>query len=177
MKIDEILNEINSLSDEYKQKILAELRKVSEEKYNSQIRENVNAKRKDVGKCYCEDKRPKNGMFPKMKKYYKIISERSNNDNYVSALIFYEHPLYWFDYKSSAIGRPGDYFLGNFDFYGFYVDDIWNRTLNTMEEITNDEYNTAARKHTDELLGLNWSADHYRFGGKLPTDQDWEISK
>ena len=43
-----------------------------------------------------------------------------------------------------------------------------------MEEITNDEYNTAARKYTDELLELKWSADHYRFGGKLPTDLDWE---
>lgn len=177
MEIDEILNEINSLSDEHKQKILTALRKTNQEKEDTTIRENVNANRKYVGKCYCEDRCSKNGMFPIMRKYYKIISERATYDNYVSALIFYEHPLYWFDYKCSAIGRPGDYFLGNFDFYGFYVDDILTQKLSVMEEITNDEFNSAARKHTDELLGLNWSADHYRFGGKLPTDSDWEISK
>lgn len=177
MEIDTILNEINNLSGEQKQKVLSELSRANREKENNQIREAVNANKKYVGKYYCEYEHPKSGMFPIMRKYYKIISERSSNNYWVSALTFYEHPLYWFDYNSSAIGRPGDYFLGNFDFYGFYVDDIMSKTLDLMEEITEDEFNSAARKYTEELLGLTWKADHYRYGGKLPTDPDWEINK
>lgn len=43
-----------------------------------------------------------------------------------------------------------------------------------MIEISTEEYNAAMNKYIEELQSMNWVADHYRFGGKMPSDPDWE---
>ena len=130
--------------------------------------------KKYVGKYYVMRVKPQGGMFPEMNRYYKVISYQSSNEYHVEALAFDEHPTYFFDYHSSMIGEPGDYFLGNFDFEGFNVEDIFAQTLlMSAKEISEEEYWTAAEKYLSELRETPWYADHYRCGGKLPTDPGW----
>lgn len=79
---------------------------------------------------------------------------------------------------------PGDYFLGKYEFDSIQVEDfgafVWlkkdgaNLFINDMTEISAEEYNAAMNKYIEELQSINWVADHYRFGGKLPSDPDWE---
>ena len=131
-------------------------------------------KNKDlVGRCFYRYESP--GLFPKMKKYYKIISYQSTNEYRVECLTFYEHPTYWFNYKSHLAQQPGDYYLGSFDFSTFRVEDEMARYFLNEDfiEISLDEYNEAIISHAKELVEMPWCANHYRYGNKLPTDPDW----
>ena len=46
-----------------------------------------------------------------------------------------------------------------------------------IEIITEEEYNEAMNKYIERLQKLNWPADHYRYGNKMPTDEEWERKK
>ena len=153
-----------------------------------------------VGKCFKKRVKPHSGMFPEMWRYYKVISYQSSDQYRVECLEFDEHPTYWFDHQSSALGMPGDYYLGSFDFYGFWTEDVManelldtvgNRSMTVMLDgkeitlpqrdkytaITLEEYNNAMMNYTQELSELPWYAEHYRLGGKLPTDEGWETRR
>lgn len=126
-----------------------------------------------VGKCYKIIKAKPHNMFPEMNRYFKVISEQSENECRVECLVFDEHPTYWFSYQSSKAGFPGDYYLGSFDFESIYTEDIMVSSLKSMTKISLEEYNKAMRRYIEELITLPWHAEHYRFGGKMPTDPDW----
>ena len=142
----------------------------------------VSSHKSYVGKCYCGEETLNFSMTPKMKKYYKIISERASNQYEMSALIFYEHPFYWFDYQDHKFGLPGNWYLGNYVFDGIQVENfgafcVSNRINNNIFDLTPislDEYNAAMDKYIEELQNMEWPADHYRFGNKLPSDPDWK---
>lgn len=122
---------------------------------------------KYVGKYYVKNNSSK--TFPGMKYYYKILSEQSSSEYHVEALVFSEHPVYWFEYK-----RYGNY-LGSFDFDSFVVKNIFIRYLDEQcEEITEEEYWEAAKQYFFELKNLNWTPEHWRLGGKLPSDEEWD---
>lgn len=103
MNMSEVLDYISNLTDDEVPTILTTLkgreRKQKEEHVKSVVAEHESY----VGKCYYMMVKPHGGMFPEMKKYFKIISARGRNEYGMSALTFYEHPLYWFDYNSSRI--------------------------------------------------------------------------
>lgn len=149
-------------------------RRVIKDTEHKRIIQKAKENRKYVGKYYVMRTKPRSGMFPEMNRYYKIISCQSSNEYHVEALAFDEHPTYFFNYYSSMIGNPGDYFLGNFSFEGFNVEDIFVQTLlMSTKEISEEEYWSAAEKYLSELREMPWYADHYRYGGKLPTDPGW----
>ena len=125
-----------------------------------------------INKCFLRKTKPHN-MFPEMNRYIKVISEQSINECHVECLVFDEHPTYWFSYQSSMVGYPGDYYLGSFDFKSINTEDILVSSLESMTQISLEEYNDAIRKYVEELITLPWYAEHYRFGGKMPTDPDW----
>jgi hypothetical protein len=88
-------------------------------------------------------------------------------------LIFDEHPTYWFDYQAHKANFAGDYYLGHFEFQSFHTDSIMVTTLQSMTEISPEEFEIYAYNYSKELLNTEWLPDHYRYGGKLPTDPDW----
>ena len=127
------------------------------------------------GRCFKVAHKPHSGLFPEMCRYYKVISCRSENEYRVECLVFDEHPTYWFEYKACRTLRTGDWYLGSFDFDSFRTEDIMARSIREgMEPISEEEFNDAARKYVEELLITKWTPDHFRFGGKLPTDKNWE---
>ena len=131
-------------------------------------------KNKDfVGKCFYRYESP--GLFPKMKKYYKIISYQSTNEYRVECLTFYEHPTYWFNHKFHLAPQPGDNYLGSFDFNSYKVEnEMAHYFLNKdFIEISLYEYNVALISHAKELAKMPWGTNHYRYRNKLPIDPDW----
>lgn len=175
-KLEEVLKVLheNNVSARDLKHYLEEAVKTDADK---ELRQKVEANRYLEGKCFvCTTE--VDPMFPPMKRYLKVISAQACTEYRVSVLTFPEHPFYWFDYKSSKIGNAGDYFLGNFDFTGIEVTDImidnlFTPSLKNFSEISLDEYNEALLQFTKELIELPWTADHYRFGNKLPTDPEW----
>lgn len=147
-------------------------RQVIKDTEHERIIQKAKENKKYVGKYYVH--RVEREMFPEMNRYYKIISYQSSNEYHVEALAFDEHPIYFFDYHSPILGETGDNFLGNFDFEGFEVEDVFVQTLiNSSKEISEEEYWEAADRYLAELKKIPWTADHYRYGGKLPTDPGW----
>lgn len=145
------------------------MRAEQEDKIKNKVSENE----KYVGRCFCVDTKPRSGMFPKMKRFIKVISERSSSEHRVECLTFTEHPTYWFEYQSHLAGFAGDYYLGNFEFKSFEVRDIMINELDSMQEISSAAFDKHARKYLEELLSTKWYPDHYRYGGILPTDPAW----
>lgn len=187
MNTNEVQDYISNLTADDATTILTTLKDRERKQKEEHVKSIVAEHESYVGKCYYIMVKPYDGMFPEMKKYFKIISARGSNEYRMSALTFYEHPLYWFDYNSSRIGIPGDYFLGEYEFESIQVEDFeafcfrfkndygWtNLFINDMTEISTEEYNAAMNKYIEELQSMNWVADHYRFGGKMPSDPDWE---
>ena len=146
----------------------------SRESKDAGIRSKVEALRGLEGKCFVEMAVPEGGMFPSMKRYYKVISARSENEYRVECLVFDEHPLYWFDYKSNMAGVPGDWFLGTFRFESIRTESVMSAEIAMMSEIGRDEFDAAMRRYIGELSVMRWVPDHFRLGGKLPSDPGWE---
>lgn len=170
-------DELNDLMQEIKHQI----RIKEEEKMRAAVAEHAGL----VGKCFKARVQPHFGTFPEMWRYYKIISTRAENENRVSVLRFDEYPTYWFDYRASEIGRAGDFYFGHYDFDSIIVEDFpfcyydlkgegHIQIRNELTEISLSEYNTAMILYIDRLQEMEWPADHYRFGGKKPSDPDWE---
>jgi hypothetical protein len=103
-----------------------------------------------------------------MNRYYKVISERANNEYRVSCLIFDEYPWYWFDEGVVY------YHMGDFDFRGINTDSIMINKLEGYEEIPEEEYNLAMHNYVQELCDLKWFANHKRCGGIMPYEENWE---
>jgi len=182
MNMNEVLNYISNLTVDDATQILSSLKEQERQQNDEIIKKIVNDHSGYVGKCYYKFVKPHGGMFPEMKKYYKVISERASNEYRLSALTFYEHPFYWFNYQSHRIGLPGDWFLGKFDFHGIEVEDFGAfcfgsnniEKINDLVSITIKEYNLAMDEYIKELQSMDWVADHYKYGDKLPSDPDWE---
>ena len=132
------------------------------------------ANRDLVGRCFVCGTDRTESMFPVMKQYVKVISYRSINEYHVACLVFTEHPTYWFDYQSHKLHMPGDWYFGEYVCDTICMENLMASDIRSMTEISNEEFATAARKYLDELLALSFPADHYRFGGKMPTDADWQ---
>ena len=170
-KLKEFANENNiSLED-----LSGMLRVEATNEINGKIRENV-AKNKDlVGKCFYTTVKKPSHMFPEMRKFFLVLSNRSNNEYRVECLTFYEHPTYWFEYNMHKASYPGDFYLGHFEFDGFETDSYLASNIRSYQEISKDEFNLRAKKYLNELLSLNWIEDHYRWGGVFPQDEKWKI--
>ena len=144
--------------------------KAEEDKIRNKVAEN----KVFTGRCYKKRVKPYHGMFPEMWRYYKVVSERASTPSLVTCLVFDELPWYFFDYPMHKMHCVGDYFLGTFDFRGIQTDEILTTKFETYTEIDEDEYNLALHNYTQELIDMKWYPDHYRMGGKLPSDDDWE---
>lgn len=143
---------------------------------DQKLRDSVEKNRKFVGKCYAIPSFDTQ-MFPTMKKYLKVVSERASDSYSVSCLVFHEVPTYWFNYQSSRIGTTGDYYLGSFEFDGIYVDEVRIDELGYGFEISEGEYNRLMQQYINELQSMPWYADHYRCGGKWPQDKNWPANR
>ena len=182
MDIDELVTEIENLDYLDLEKIQFMLRDRKRIKKRKEIKAKVEANKLYVGKCYKKKVSLKTKLLPDMTEYIKVISERGENEYYMSALVFYKHPIYWFAYKSHKPVEVGDYYLGYFDYEAIHVEDYpffcndaatHGRVIDGLTEITLEEYNQSMNDYIKELQGLTWYPDHYRLGGKLPTDPDW----
>ena len=143
---------------------------------DQKLKESVDKNRKYVGKCYSVPSFDTE-MFPSMKKYVKVVSERASDAYHVSCLVFHEVPTYWFNYQSTRIGVPGDYYLGSFEFDGIYMDEVRIDELGYGFEISEGEYNRLMQQYINELQSMPWYADHYRCGGKWPQDKNWPMNR
>lgn len=174
----EILNKIKELSKENDISLNDISRFISNEskrEEDEKLRDRVSENKDLVGKYFYKIRHPRSKMFPEMKKFYHVLSNRSENEYRVECLTFYEHPTYWFDYNAHKIGFPGDYYLGNFEFESFVVDSFMVKDIRSLTEISKEEFDSYAKKYLDELLNLEWLEDHYRWGGVLPKDEKWKI--
>ena len=183
MSINELMDEIESLPEDDVLKLLTEVNNRKNKNEKERIRNVVESHKSYVGKCYYRIGKYSE-MFPEMKKYYKIISERGSNELHLSALTFFEHPMYWFEYQMSLQNRPGNFYFGYYDFKGIEVDDFGafcrgnnGDVINDFVEISLERYNEAMNKYIKELQEMKWPADHYNLGGKLPSDPDWKRRK
>ena len=181
-------NFLTGLTEEDLEYLQNELKSISREKEEKKMRAVVDSHMSLVGKCFKTRIQPHSKLFPEMWRYYKIISARANNEYRVSALRFDEYPTYWFDYKMSKIGHPGDFYFGHYEFTSIVIEDFpffcddWKTKGETkvgdkLIEISLTEYNEAMNKYIERLQKLNWPADHYRYGNKMPTDEEWERKK
>lgn len=174
----ELLNKLKELSKENNISLNDMSRLLgneSKKEQEEQLRDKVNDNKDLVGRYFYRLGHPRSKMFPEMKKFYRVLSNRSENEYRVECLTFYEHPTYWFDYNAHKIGFPGDYYLGNFEFESFVVDSFMAKDIRSLTEISKEEFDSYAKKYLDELLNLEWLEDHYRWGGVLPKDEKWKI--
>ena len=154
-----------------KQMIITQENKEVEEKYLAQYKANE----KYLGRYFCWSISPREGMFPVMKQFYKVISTRTREPYEVYCLTFQEHPTYWFEYQAHRVHYKGDYYLGEFDFKSFHVESMTIPTLGQMNEIDESLWNYHANSYLRELLDMKWYEDHWRYGGKLPGDDKWRV--
>lgn len=141
---------------------------------NQKIRQKVSENDVYVGRCFKKKVKPYHEMFPEMWRYYKVVSSRASTHHSVSCLIFDEVPWYFFDYQHQRQNLAGNYYMGEFDFRGIWTDSILKNKIDTYTEIEEDEYNIALHNYTQELIDMKWCADHWRSGGVLPSDDEWE---
>lgn len=182
-------NFLTELTEEDLKYLQNELKSISREKEEEKMRAAVDSHMSLVGKCFKTHVQPYSKLFPEMWRYYKIINARASNQYRVSALRFDEYPTYWFKYQASKIGHAGDYYFGDYEFTSIIVEDFPFfcydlKTKNSsviigdkLTEISLTEYNEAMNKYIERLQKLNWPADHYRYGNKMPTDKEWEKKK
>ncbi len=143
---------------------------------NKKLKKEVESNKQYVGQTFRQTVEPYHGMFPKMSRYYKIISERSESSNKVSCLVFDEIPHYWFEYQAHKASMSGDYYLGEFDFSPIWTENIpvlYFKQLK-MEKIDQASYNLALSTLTDRISKLEWIPDHHRMGGVLPGTDKWK---
>lgn len=146
---------------------------LSFEEDRNKLIEDVEKNKYLIGKCFIH--KVDNPLSREMYRYTKVISNRSKYRCRVECLEFNEHPLYWYEYNSSMELVPENYYLGHFDLDTIKTNSVFIEDFEKYNymEITLEEYNAAMRKHIEELINLKWYEDHYRFGGKLPIDDDW----
>ena len=172
----ELLNEINKLAENFgisTEDILYQLKHEQRLKYETEMAEKVEHNKNLTDRYFYTEVEPMHTMFPKMKRFYHVLSARSENEYRVECLMFNEHPAYWFEYQAHKADFAGDYYLGHFEFESFTVDSIMANSFSHMTEITKEEFDEHARRYLGEMLEMKWVADHYRYGGKLPSDPDW----
>ena len=150
----------------------AYLKDMSKQDYEKRMQMQVEKNSDLVGRFFVH--KVSHPMFPEMNRYYRVVSNRCENEYRVSCLAFDEHPTYWFRYRSSKIGQPGDYYLGHYEFESFDVECMMADDIRSMCEITSVEYQKAAEAYLHELMEMQFPADHYRAGNKLPSDPSWE---
>lgn len=170
-QLKKLSNDNNMSLDELSTLIAKDSRKVEEEKLHNNVQKNEQY----VGRCFYNIVNKSHSMFPEMKKFYLVISGRSENEYRVECLTFKEQPTYWFDYQMHKMNFVGDYYLGKFEFESFETESIMVSSLKLMTEISREEFNKYAKEYLDKLLNLEWIEDHYRWGGVLPDDPKWKI--
>ena len=175
---EQFLREVKTIKDKYgvNHKDIADaFKRTISEDAEMAIIQRTKENSKYMGKCYIGKTCPRSGLFPEMKKFYKVVGIQSCDEYSVECLTFYEHPIYWFQYRDHAVHIPGDYYLGNFDFSSFQVQHAKTSLLDGLEECTAEEYAYYATKYVAELLDMPWETNHYRYGGKLPADEGWKV--
>lgn len=177
----DIVSIIMTLPPQEAKKFLFKIQTELKTKIENELQEKINSYKKFVGICYKIRRKPFYQRFPKMHQYYKVINEHSLSENCVSTLTFTEYPIYWFDYQSSlsAIYQRGDFILGEYDFEGIHIEErpVTPLEQKNIEIITEEEYNEAMSLYISRLQEMKWPHNHYRFGGKLPQDPDWETKE
>ncbi len=61
-------------------------------------------------------------------------------------------------------------------FDSFDLESVMAEDVRGMCEVTSDEYLQAAEAYLHELMEMQYPADHYRAGNKLPSDPNWETN-
>ena len=174
------LNELCEIYGVRPKDIVQMINNSEKQKAEEELRDRVTENSHIVGKTYRKKVNPKHGMFPEMYRYYKVISERSDDSPSVSCLIFDEKPYYWFEYQAHKLHMTGDYHLGHFEFCPIWVDSVRVKNaiqvkgIEDMEEIEPDMFDSEMDKLVTGIKEMNWVADHYRYGGKLPDDEGWK---
>ena len=180
-KVDEMVAALRDWSIEDKIALTNALRQDARTAGHENIIARSTANEKYVGRCYKRYAESGSSMRPPMYIYYKIISARASAPDRVTVLKFPEYPFYWFEYQSHKAGLPGDYYLGSFELDGITTDEIYPTNLvdshDYWRQIDSDDYYVALLTFIERLDSLKWPADHYRFGGKKPGDEGWDISK
>ena len=124
-----------------------EIKKEAEERDSKKINQNKDL----VGKCFIRD-RGTSLESPTMKKYFKVISERSINKYSVECLTFSEHPYYHFTSNAQSTSVPGDHYGGSFDFRSFETESVPVKSIQQLREISKEEYEEVAKKYLETLL-------------------------
>jgi hypothetical protein len=121
-----------------------ELDKQIKEYYNNERSNLLKEHRKLVGKCF----KGNQWLNPDIIKYYKVIHEESDNEYRVETLTFREKLSYKHLHKRlHGYGYRTDCEL-------FEFEDIMVSDLNKMEEITEEEFNTAMDNCLKELKDI-----------------------
>lgn len=179
-KGEELLRDLDTICAKYdvkKSTISSFIEQLSEDEYMEKMEIEIEKNKQYVGKTYRIKTKPINPMFPNMYRYVKVVSERGSWSGCVSCLVFDEKPYYWFEYQAHKLHQSGDYYLGNYEFESFYVEEIRPTDLKKYEEIDNATYKQAMLSFVENLNDLEWTADHYRAGGVMPDDPKWKEEK
>lgn len=174
-----LIKEIMRQPPQEAERILYKVRENLRKEVNKALRNIVNEHKKYVGICFKIPFKPRHGMFPKMWQYCKVISEYSSFSHSLSVLCFAEYPFYWYEYQSDLASQQGNWILGEYDFDGIFVNTVPDSIFNieSTEIISEEEYNKAMNLYITRLQKMKWIPNHYRFGGKLPQDPDWEAKE
>lgn len=164
MTVDEIIREAEALSDEDLQMLASRIRNGSLKRHDAEIRKKTESHAGYVGKCYVKKVKPMSGAFPEMRKYYRVVSERADNEYRMTALTFTEKPLCSFRPRFSKTGLPGDGYSGSFRFDGIQAEDVpffcfsfnGGLEIDSMTEISEEEYFKALDAYVNEIKTMKW---------------------
>lgn len=176
---DALIKKIMQLPPQEAEKIFYKVQEKTSKEKSKALRDAINEYKKYVGVCFKIPFNPMHGMFPKMYLYHKIVSEYSPFRKNFSALCFTEYPFYWYEYQSHLMPSQGDFIFGEYNFDGIFIRSVPNCvfSVKNIEIISEKEYNEAMNLYVARLQEMKWVPNHYRFGGKLPQDPDWETKE
>ena len=128
-----------------------------EKSKDDQLKERALKNKKLVGKCFVEETKSKYDNGIKLKRFLKVISYQSLNENRVECLVFEEYPTYTFKYQTHLLPQPGDYFLGFYNFISFEISSFFASDFKNMKEISLEEYNKALMGYAQKLASEEWT--------------------
>jgi len=142
-----------------------ELKRIKEKKEYERILKSVEDSTKLVGRYFkgrdLEGDIFKNGVKPMCGKemiFYKVVSDRADHVGEVECIIFSQTPHISFRAERHLLWQPSDGIVGHYSYCGIHNGAVSKQEIESLTEISEEEFETAAKKHLNMLLESEWQA-------------------
>ena len=94
--------------------------------------------------------------FEKEMIFCKVVSERGESVEEVECIIFSQAPLISFRADAHLLWQPSDGITGRFFYNGIISCSGSKQVIRSLTEISEEEFESAAKDHLDQLLKTDW---------------------